>query len=870
MRSDLPTGTVTFVFTDVEGSTRLLDELGAELYAQALDRHREVIREACAKRGGIEVDAQGDAFFFAFPTAPEALEAAREFTERLGVGSPIHVRVGLHTGTPLVTEEGYVGADVHRAARIAAAGHGGQVLVSASTAPLLGTELRDLGEHRFKDLSAPERVYQLGGNEFPRLRTLYRSNLPVPATPFLGRERELEDVRELLSRDGTRLLTLTGPGGTGKTRLAMQAAGALSDRYPDGVWWIPLAPLRDPELVLDTAALALDAKVDLAEHIAGRSLLLLFDNFEQVVDAAPRLAELLAACEALNLLVTSREPLHLTSEHEYPVPPLEHEEGVRFFVNRARSVDPTFEADDAVSEICRRLDDLPLGLELAAARVKILSSEQLLARIDERLPLLTGGARDLPERQRTLRATIEWSYDLLNPAEKDLFARLAVFSGGSTLVAAEDVTGAELDTLQSLVEKSLVRYGADRYWMLETIREFALNRLEESADAEALRERHAAFFLAFARSSEMHVTGAEQQVWLERLAAEHENLRSALDRFSETGDGETALALASSLVVYWFVRGHYGEGLAWLEQSFDHSSTRESPALAKALWGAGFFGVLIGNLEPALDRLERGLAMARRVDDPSTVGRCLAVLGLLAFFRNEPAEARTLFEESVEAARAAGDMWCLADSLGTLGSVLPLQGDLDGADASGLEGLSIARQAGDQQGIRMCLFGLALSAVRRGNLEHAAQFADEGLEISQRIGDPWFTSYFQWIRASVALDRDDLDAARSAAEESLEVGLQAGGALLVVCAKEVLARVLWAEGAEATAKKELEEAMAVAEDGGVPASYAAAVELTLGRLLLADDAVTGRKHLEASLREATRVGDSWAAEKASEAMREAG
>jgi class 3 adenylate cyclase len=361
MRSDLPSGTVTFLFTDVEGSTKLLHELGAEGYAEALTEHRLVIREACAAEGGVEVDTQGDAFFFAFLTAPSALAAAEEMTDALAAG-PIRVRIGLHTGTPLLTEEGYVGGDVHRAARIAAAGHGGQVLVSSSTAQLVEIELADLGEHRFKDLGAPERVYQLGDGQFPALKSLYRTNLPVPTTPFLGRERELVEVVGLL--EDTRLLTLTGPGGTGKTRLAAQAAGLASDSYLDGVWWVPLAALREPELVLDTAAQVVGSKNGLAEHIADKRLLLLFDNFEQVVEAASDLASLLASCPNLDLLVTSREPLHVTGEQEYPVPPLVHEEGVGFFLARARAIKPDFAVDDAVSEICRRLDELPLALEL--------------------------------------------------------------------------------------------------------------------------------------------------------------------------------------------------------------------------------------------------------------------------------------------------------------------------------------------------------------------------------------------------------------------------------------------------------------------------------------------------------------------------
>ncbi|MGH3133001.1 MAG: ATP-binding protein, partial [Gaiellaceae bacterium] len=406
MRRDLPSGTVTFLFTDVEGSTRLLHELGAEAYAQALAEHRRLIREACAAEGGVEVDTQGDAFFFAFPTAPGAIAAASDFTEALASGQ-VQVRVGLHTGTPLLIEEGYVGGDVHRAARIAAAGHGGQVLVSSSTAQLVELELADLGEHRLKDLSAPERVHQLGEGEFPALKSLYRTNLPVPATPFLGRERELSEVVELLSADDARLLTLTGPGGTGKTRLALQAAGLASDAYPDGVWWIPLAPLRDPTLVLATAGQVLSSKNGLAEHIQDKAMLCLFDNFEQVVEAGAGLADLLSACPNLAVLVTSRERLRVAGEQTYPVPPLAEPDGVALFSARAHAVDPSFAPSEAVAELCVRLDSLPLALELAAARTALFNPEQLLARLSQRLDLLKG-ERDADPRQQTLRATIEW------------------------------------------------------------------------------------------------------------------------------------------------------------------------------------------------------------------------------------------------------------------------------------------------------------------------------------------------------------------------------------------------------------------------------------------------------------------------------
>ncbi len=439
MVRDLPSGTVTFLFTDIEGSTRLLGELGPEAYALALADHRAIVRMTFAANGGVEVDTQGDAFFVAFPTAPGALAAAVATNSVLEPG-PIRLRMGLHTGAPLLVDEGYVGSDVHRAARIAAAGHGGQILVSGSTAALVGFDgLRDLGDHRLKDLAAAERIYQVGPDDFPPLRTLYRTNLPVPVTPFLGRERELAEIVGMLETGEIRVLTLTGPGGTGKTRLSMQAAAAVGDRYVDGVWWVPLAPLRDHRLVSETAARIIGSADALAEHIGERSMLLVFDNFEQVIEGAADLAGVLGDCPNLDILATSREPLHIGGEHEYPVPPLAPDDGVALFVTRARAIDPTFAADDAVIEICRRLDDLPLAIELAAARIRALSTEQILARLEQRLSLLTGGARDLPERQRTLRGAIEWSHDLLSPDEQTVFRRFAVFRAGCTLEAAESV-----------------------------------------------------------------------------------------------------------------------------------------------------------------------------------------------------------------------------------------------------------------------------------------------------------------------------------------------------------------------------------------------------------------------------------------------
>ena len=670
---DLPTGTVTFLFTDVEGSTKLLHELGAEGYAEELAEHRRVIREACAAEGGVEVDTQGDAFFFAFPTAPGALAAASALTDSLR--GPIRVRVGIHTGTPMLADGGYVGGDVHRAARIAAAGHGGQVLVSASTAQLAETELVDLGEHRLKDLSAAEHIFQLGDDDFPALKSLYRTNLPIPATPFLGRERELAEVADLLA--ATRLLTLTGPGGTGKTRLALQAVATAGDAFPDGVFWVPLAPLRDPSLVLPTASRAIGAKNGLDEHVADKRLIMLFDNFEHVAEAAPALSDLLTKCPNLELVVTSREALHLAAEQEYSVPPLVHEEGVGFFLARARAVRHEFEPDDAVSEICRRLDDLPLALELAAARVKALTSTQILERLEHRLPLLTGGSRDLPERQRTLRATIEWSYELLSDAEQRLFTRLAVFRGGCTLEAAEKVCDADLDTLHSLVDKSLVRFSNERYWMLETIREFATETFGTMLNADEIAGLHAEYFhdLAMAAGSELEST--DQAAWVDRLDGEYDNLRAALDRSLEAGPPELGLRIAVSLRRFWEVRGYFREGLRYLTKLTAVEQPDELRALA--LRGIASFAFALSDIDAAERAAKERRALSIALGDAEGHARAVQNLGVVAEARGDLDRARELYEESLAVGREL--IGQIGVPLNQLGMIAWKQGRLVDAEA---------------------------------------------------------------------------------------------------------------------------------------------------------------------------------------------
>jgi predicted ATPase/class 3 adenylate cyclase len=748
VRSDLPSGTVTFLFTDVEGSTRLLHQLGAETYAEALAEHGQVIREACASHGGIEVDTQGDAFFIAFPTAPGALEAASEALRGLASG-PIRVRMGIHTGTPHVGSEGYVGVDVHRAARIAACGHGGQVLISASTASLLGEdELCDLGEHRLKDLSAPERIYQLGGEDFPPLASLHQSNLPIPATPFLGRELELREVLELLSRDDVRLLTLTGPGGTGKTRLAAQAAALTSGDYADGVWWVPLAPLRDPALVLVTAGRALGTKNGLAEHIADKRLLLLLDNFEHLLDAAPDLAALLTVCPNLDLLVTSREPLHVSGEQEYPVPPFVHEESVGFFLARARAIVPDFEDDGAVPAICQRLDDLPLALELAAARVKALSPGQILERLGQRLPLLTGGVRDLPERQRTLRATIEWSYELLEPGERPLFARLAVFFGGCTLEAAEAVCDADLDSLQSLLDKSLLRRTGERFWMLETIREYAAELLEESGEADESRRRHAKHYAELAERLEPDLRTSRHVETIDRLEADHANFVRAIEWALET-DAEFALALFGRLRHVWWDRSREGWMLA--QRVLAAAPTRPTSARASALHAASGLAWTYGDLEQAASLDEQALAISEDLGDGHRRATALVFLGLLyqAIGRDG---AREKLEQGLAGLHAAGDDYGVANAIGNLSDFALQDGDFAAAARLAEQSAARAREHGFELIEAMATCNQAVALIHLAD-PRAVETARSALRLcSQTKLHLWIGNTLFIVAAAIAAD----------------------------------------------------------------------------------------------------------------------
>jgi predicted ATPase len=756
VQPELPTGTVTFLFTDIEGSTRLLQELG-DRYAEVLAEHHRELRAVWLRHEGFEVDTQGDAFFVAFGRASDAVAAAAD-AQRALAGGPVRVRMGLHTGEPLRTGESYVGIDVHRAARIAAAGHGGQVLLSQATADLAGADARDLGLHRLKDLSAPERLFQLGVEDFPPLKTLHETNLPIPATPFLGREREIDQIAALLLRPDVRLVTLTGPGGSGKTRLALQAAAAAADHYDRGVWWVPLASIGDPALVESTASQALGSKDALSAAVGDKRLLLLLDNFEHLLDAAEGVGQAIASCPRLTVFVTSREPLHLDGEWEVAVDPLREREAVELFVQRAAAVRSDFAANGEVAEICRQLDCLPLAIELAAARVKVLTLPALLERLEQRLPVLAGGSRSAPERQRTLRATIAWSHDLLMPAEQDLFARLALFAGGCTLEAAEEICGADLDGIASLVDKSLIRRSGARYWMLETIREFAADRLEELEDVAELRDRHAAWYVALGERARPELQARRGREWHDRLDAEHANLRAALEHLLASQDTESVLRLTGAVWMFWATRGHWTEGRRFLAAALALNGDVNPELLIDAYWGAAILAIWQGDVDEgeqwAMDLLE----LSRKEDLPRAEAVAVHTLAMAA---PDGDRARTLYEESLVLARRADDGWLVSAALNNLGGLYLREGDYERAIELFEESLAIGEARGDLDRRARGLTHLGKAVRGLGDLAGARAYFLSGLAAAGEIGLIDIELDAVWGLASLeAVAGDDVVAAR--------------------------------------------------------------------------------------------------------------
>jgi predicted ATPase/class 3 adenylate cyclase len=717
-----PSGTVTLVFTDIEGSTALLDELGAEAFKEALADHRRAVREAFAAHSGYEVDDAGDGLFYGFASASEAVTAVEQAMASLANG-PVRIRVGVHTGEPLLDPPKYVGPDVHKAARIMSAAHGGQVLLSGVTHALVADDVLDLGRHRLKDFTEPVPLYQLGSDRFPPLRTISNTNLPLPLSSFVGREQEVLEVVTLVRDEAARLVTLAGPGGTGKTRLALEAAGELVSEFGAGVFWIGLAPVRDPALVVDTIAQTLGAKQELPAHIGEKQLLLVLDNVEQVVGSAVELAALLRACPNLRLLVTSRELLRVDGEVVYPVPALAEPEAVELFCARAR-----IEPDEAVAELCARLDNLPLALELAAARVRVLTPAQILERISQRLDLFSAG-RDADPRQQTLRTTIAWSHDLLSTDEQRLFAHMAVFRGGCTFEAAEQVVDANLDALQSLVDKSLLRHSAERFWMLETIREYAHELLNRSDEADTVRRRHADHYLALA---ELAYTERFDRglTWVRRLGAEQDNLRAALD-YLQDRDPLRALQLAGALGWFWLARSHFAEGVRRLEDALA-STVDDGPLTARALTSLG--AIDTDEMDP-LNRHERATELWLNLGDEANLAAARDALGWALYMCGEKSRALDVFEQNLELARRLGHHALVNRSIAGVCQLRVATGEFERAEPLALELHTSTRDSEDVQIMVSGDHYLSDCAMGRRDYTLAEQHRLRALEITLRIGD---------------------------------------------------------------------------------------------------------------------------------------
>jgi predicted ATPase/class 3 adenylate cyclase len=750
--SELPRGTVTFLFTDIEGSTRLLDELGDE-YVDALAEHRELLRAAFARHGGVEVDTQGDAFFVAFARAPDAIAAAAE--AQAALRGALRVRIGIHTGEAVVTPEGYVGIEVHRAARICAAAHGGQVVLSETTRELVDTDgLRDLGMHRLKDLGAPEKLFQIGDDEFPPLRSLNATNLPSQPSPLIGRARELKELVELVR--SVRVVTLVGPGGSGKTRLALQAAAEVVDDFSDGVFWVPLAAVTDPAVVEPMVAQALGAHDGVAAHIGEKRMLLLLDNLEQLLpDAAPQVSTLSESCPNLRLLSTTRAPLRIAGEREYLVEPLPEPDAVELFRDRAFNSEP----EEAVHEICRRLDGLPLAVELAAARTRLLAPDGLLAALEQALPVLTSGRRDAPERQRTLRGTIEWSYDLLARTEQSLFARLGVFAGGFTVDAAVNVCGTGLDDIEALVEQSLVRrWSSGRLGMLETIGEYARERLDDSGEADGLRRRHAAYFLDVAEAANlsMEAVGRGPQRH-EQVVPEQHNLRAAID-WATSADPELGLRLAIALENFW-VTNDPREGARRFEALLERAADVPIELRARALRDYGGSAQMSGDLERAEHAYEESGRLFREAGDESGSATIVFRLGVSAIWRGEHRDAKRMHEESLETFRRIGDRIGELQVLGNLGAIEVEHGDPERGRELIERSAEMGREVGWAWWEATQFANLGEVALTSGHVVEGRRFAQQSLELALRMGDREMMTYALAQLTWAAADRGDVEAA---------------------------------------------------------------------------------------------------------------
>jgi predicted ATPase/class 3 adenylate cyclase len=819
--SELPGGTVTFLLTDVEGSTALWEE-APEAMRAALARHDVLFEVAVAEHRGVHIRprGEGDSRFAVFSSAPGAVAAALAIQRAFAAEAwltprPIKVRIGVHTGEAELRDGDYYGSAVNRCARLRNLGHGGQVLLSEATAALARDELPadvsldDRGEHRLRDLTRPERVFQVVHPDlldtFPPLLSLDARphNLPLQLTSLLGRDADVPAVRSLLLRDGVRLVTLTGPGGTGKTRLGLQVAAELVDHFEHGVFLVELAPISDPSLVPSAIAHVLGVRdmggrtalEGIKDYLRSRSILLVLDNFEQILAAATIVVDLLAVSPGLKVLVTSRAPLRLRGEREHAVPPLalpdagqattmkavSRSPAVALFVQRARAIRADFALTDenapAVADICARLDGLPLAIELAAARVRLMTPEAMARRLERRLPLLVGGARDLPARQQALRDTIAWSYDSLDEQERRLFRRLGVFVGGWTLDAAEAVCNADGDLttlggLESLVSKSLIRQDAEvrgepRFTMLETIREYALDQLDASGEAPWIRRLHAECFLGLASMAWPGLTGKDQAAWYARLEADHDNMRAALAWCLATAEGtHLGPRLACALYRFWQRHGHVTEGREWLTRALSRHAP-EDETRARLLNAAGVLARAQGDVPLARRFFEEALAIFRTVGELADIANALHNLGSAALFQGDLRLATALLDESLTLWRESGDRWGVAMALHYRGSLAHDQGEVTLAMALYEESLGLLRELGDWWSVASTLGNLGILVGNQGDHARAAKLFDQRMAIRVELGDPAGAAWSQMFLGRAAYHERDFERADRLYRQSL-------------------------------------------------------------------------------------------------------
>ena len=828
---ELPTGTVTFLFTDIEGSTRLLQHLGDDIYDRLLGEHHRILRDAIAAHDGVEISTEGDAFFVVFARAADAVAMTLDAQTALGChewpeSGAVRVRMGLHTGLGRLGGDSYVGLAVHQAARISSSAHGGQVVSSQATRDaagvLAGVAWQGLGHHRLKDLGGPVELFQLCHPdlipEFPPLRSLERvsHNLPVQLSSFLGRGEELALGAKLLA--STRLLSITGPGGTGKTRLAYQIAADELQQYPDGVWVTELASVSNPALVPAALLAAVGLRDEpgrtatetIVSHLRNRKALVVLDNCEHLIAAAAALAaELLRGCPELRILSTSREPLRVTGESVWALGPLTlpaagavplevlaTTDAVALFCERAAEATVGFTLSagnaSAVEAICRLLEGIPLALELAAARVRTLPLPLLIERLGHSLDLLSKGVRGAADRQASLRGTIAWSHDLLSDTERSLFRRLSVFAGGFTLEAAEGVGAGDalegvevLDTLDSLVDKSLValgeeRAGEGRYRLLETIRTYAAERVEEAGEQTVLAERHATYFAQLAHDC---AGQGESVKALDRLEADHPNLLAALDHLASCDEPIGHGQLAADLSSFWDLRGHWRLARRELLRYLARGSG-DRALEAQCAHGLGTVAFNLGDYPEARVRLETALGVAREVGDPRLEGRCYRDLGRVSTRLGDHIEARASYEHALSIAREVGDRRFEGHCVGDLGIVASFLGDYPEAGARYEVALGIARDVGDRRFEGTWVGDLGFVEFNLGNYTEARARFEDALGIAREVGDRRFEGWWIGGLGNVAASLGDYSGARARFEEALGIARELGTAAERACGSE--------------------------------------------------------------------------------------